>query len=65
MKRIIHSQDHLIVEVNRLRTLHRMYAPSAKRDRLRREVHNLVQSAIDQGVIQPEERGLYMGPAMV
>jgi hypothetical protein len=62
--RRIYSPDHLIVEVNRLRTLHRMYAPSAKRDRLRRDVHNIVQLAIDTGVIQPDEKNLYAGPPL-
>ena len=62
--RKIHSSSHLLVEVDRLRALHRQYLPSKARDRLKRDVHNLVQLGIAQGIIQPEERGLYMGPPL-
>jgi hypothetical protein len=63
-KRIIHSADHLLVEVNRLRSLHKIYVPSKARDRLRRDIHNMVQQAIDAGLIQAEERTTYMGPEL-
>lgn len=41
--RKIHSAEHLMVEVDRLRALWRVYVPSKARDRLRRD-------------IQPEEK---------
>ena len=64
MNKRIHSPEHLVTEVNRLRSLWKIYVPSKARDRLKRDVHNLVQKAVDEGVITQEEKNLYAGPPL-
>ena len=62
--RRIYSPDHLIVEVDRMRSLWKIYVPSKARDRLRRDIQNLVNRAVEDGVIQPDEKNMYAGPPL-
>lgn len=62
--RKVHSPEHLVCEVDRMRGLWKIYVPSKARDRLRRDIQNLVQRAVEDGVIQPDEKNLYAGPPL-
>jgi hypothetical protein len=62
--RKIHSAEHLVCEIDRMRSLWKIYVPSKARDRLRRDIQNLVNRAVEDGVITQEEKNMYAGPPL-
>lgn len=62
--KIIHSQEFLLTEINRARALYRMYVPSKARDKFKTQIHTLLDSAIEQGVITHAQRGEFYGPPL-
>ncbi len=62
--RKIHSQEFLLTEINRARSLYRMYLPSKARDKFKTQINTLLDCAIEQGIITHTQRGEFYGPPL-